>query len=83
MRIFFFFLFAETVAGMKALIVRHTGPFAWVDPEVVVGRLFSEKITSQDAVHSGVLHVDMEVRASHGNDDVEVELQFMTDAALD
>ena len=83
MRIFFLLLFAEVVAVVETLVLMQPGSFAWVDPDVVVSRFLHKEIAGQDAVHGGILHIDMEVGASHGDDDVEIELQFMTDAALD
>lgn len=48
-----------------------------VHPLIPAGRIFPQRLAGQDAVATGVLHVDVEVGAAHGNDDVEVDLELM------
>jgi hypothetical protein len=79
--VFFLFSFALGVALMEALVCGLS--FARVDPYVVIGGLFGEKFAGHNAIHSGVLYVNVEVLAGHGDDNIEVQLEFMADAAFD
>ena len=66
------------VGGVVALVAGG----ALVPGEVV--RVFAGKeVAGEDAVHGCVLDVDVDVGAFHGNDDVEVELEFVAYALFD
>ena len=80
MRVLLFLLLALGVAFVVQALV---GAFPGVGPDAVVGGFFGEQVAGHNAVHGGVLDVDVQVFALHGDDDVEVELQFMPDAAFD
>ena len=80
MGIFLLLLLALRVAFVIQVLV---DAFAGVGPDGVVGGFFGEEVAGHDAVHGGVLDVNVQVFAVHGDDDVEVELEFMADAALD
>lgn len=54
-----------------------------VHPLLPVRRVPPQHIAGQDAIARGVLHVDVQVRTAHGDDDVEVDLQLVRDALLD
>lgn len=54
-----------------------------VDPLLPVRRIPPQHVARQDAVARGVLYVDVQIRTPHGDDDVEVDLQFVRDALLD
>lgn len=47
------------------------------------GSVAGECLTGHDAIARGILDVDVQVAALHGNDDIEVELQVMRDALFD
>ena len=47
------------------------------------GSVAGEGLTGHDAVARGILDVDVQVTALHGNDDIEVELQVMRDTLFD
>ena len=49
-------------------------------PQRPGGRVPVEHFAGEDAVARGVLHVDVQVEAAHGDDDVEVDLQRVRDA---
>ncbi len=74
-----FLLLALRVAFVEVLI----GAFPRVSPDSVVGGFFGEELAGHDTVHGSVLDIDVEIFAVHGNDDVEVELEFMADASFD
>lgn len=46
-------------------------------------RIAPEHVTREDAVARGILDVDVQVGAEHGDDDVEVDLEFVGDALFD
>lgn len=48
-----------------------------IHPLQPVGRVTREHVTSQDAITAGVLDVDVQVAAEHGDHDIEVDLQVM------
>lgn len=52
-------------------------------PRVPARRVLLQQIPRQDAVARGVLHVDVQVRAGHGDDQVQVDLQVVRDALFD
>lgn len=54
-----------------------------VDPLLPVRGVAPQQIAGEDAVARGVLHVEVQVRTAHGDDDVEVDLQVVRDALLD
>lgn len=54
-----------------------------VDPLLPVRGVAPQQVAGEDAVARGVLHVDVQVRTAHGDDDVEVDLQVVRDALLD
>lgn len=45
--------------------------------------MFGEHVARENAVHGCVLHVHVKVFATHCDNDVEVELQFVTNATFD
>lgn len=47
------------------------------------GRVFLEEVPGENAVGGGILDIDMESFAVHGDGDVEVDLHFVADARLD
>jgi len=54
-----------------------------VQPLLPVRRVPPQHIACQDAIARGVLHVDVQVRTAHGDDDIEVDLQLVRNALLD
>lgn len=46
-------------------------------------RVAAQHVAREDAVARGILDVDVEVGAEHGDDDVEVDLEFVGDAFFD
>lgn len=64
----------RAVKGMHALAVLPLGP---------AGVVLLQHLARQDEVAGGVLHVDVQVVAVHGDDHVEVDLQRVPDALLD
>lgn len=45
-----------------------------IHPLIPIGRIFAQRLPREDAIAAGILHVDVEIGAAHGNDDVEVDL---------
>ena len=56
---------------------------ARVNPMAPISGIFRQKIAGQDAVAGGILDIDMEVVAEHGDDDVKVNLQLVGDTFFD
>lgn len=56
---------------------------AGVDPMAPAGRILAQHVTRQDSIAGGILHVDVEVGAEHGNDYVQVDLQVVRHAFFD
>ena len=54
-----------------------------IDPLIPIGRIFAQLLAREDAIAAGVLNIDVEVGAAHGDDDVEVDLQLVRHALLD
>lgn len=52
-------------------------------PLVPVGRIFSQRIASQDAITRGVLNIDVQVMTLHGNYDIKIDLQGMGNTMFD
>ncbi|KAL9590027.1 MAG: hypothetical protein Q9203_001185, partial [Teloschistes exilis] len=52
-------------------------------PVVPIGRILVQQIAGEDAVAAGILNVDVQIVAEHGDDDVEVDLELVRDAFLD
>lgn len=52
-------------------------------PLAPVGGIFAQQVTGKRAVTGSVLHVNVEIGAPHGDDDVEVDLHVMRDTLLD
>lgn len=74
------------VLGMKALVrVSATPTFLiqFLVPQRPGRFVFIQHVPCQDPISSCILHVDVEVVAAHGDDDVEVELERVCDATLD
>lgn len=47
------------------------------------GGVFAQQVAGQGAVAGRVLHVDVQVGAAHGDDDIEVDLHIVRNAFLD
>lgn len=56
---------------------------AGVDPVAPVRGVFAQHIAREDAVARSVLHVDVEVGAGHGDDDIQINLQVVRYAFFD
>lgn len=52
-------------------------------PVVPIGGILVQQIAGEDTVAAGVLDVDVQIVAEHGDDDVEVDLELMRDALFD
>ena len=63
--------------------VRQAMGTARIGPLAPVGGIFGQQIAGEDAVARGILDVDVEVVAEHGDDDVEVDLELVGDSLLD
>ena len=88
MRVFLLRLLALCVTLVQARVhpalhFAEAKQFPGIEPEFKVGFLFREQVAGHDAVHGRVLDVDVQVFARHGDHDVEVQLQFVANAALD
>lgn len=64
---------------LKLLLLRHGQMIQemhalGIHPLRPTGRIFAQRLPRQDAIAAGILHVDVEIGAAHGNDDVEVDL---------
>lgn len=71
------------VAVHAALHLSEPEQFARIVPDLEVCVFFGQEVAGHDAVHGGVLDVDVQVAARHCDHDVQVQLEFMPDAALD
>ncbi|KAL8685207.1 MAG: hypothetical protein Q9218_007904, partial [Villophora microphyllina] len=70
-------LFLPHVLGIRQLMSSlHSSP---ITP---IGWILRQEIASEDAIAAGVLDVDVEVMAEHGDNDIEVDLQLMGDTLL-
>ncbi len=54
-----------------------------INPVIPARRVAREHVPGKDAVAAGVLDVDVQVGAFHGEDDVEVDLEFVGNAFFD
>lgn len=66
-----------------ALIRQAMGGTARIGPLAPVGGIFGQQIAGEDAVARGILDVDVEVVAEHGDDDVKVDLELVGDSLFD
>lgn len=69
-------------ALLALLFARDEARLAWVHPELEVGVFLGEEGAGHDAVHGGVLDVDVQVPALHRHHDVQVQLQLVAHPAL-
>ena len=54
-----------------------------INPMAPIRRVPVQEVASKDAIPAGVLDVDVQIGAEHGDDDVEVYLQVVGDAFFD
>lgn len=54
-----------------------------LNPLSPIRGVLGQQVAREDAIARGVLDVDVQVRTEHGDDDVEVYLQFVGDAFFD
>lgn len=65
---------------LPPILRRANPPAPTRRPRVPSRRFPRQHIPGQDAVATSVLHVDVQIPALHGDDDVEVDLQIVRDA---
>jgi len=69
-----FFFLAQFMNAPLQVLARPLAP---------VCRVFAQEVTGKGAVASGVLHVDVEISAPHGDNDVKVDLHVVGHTLLD
>lgn len=52
-------------------------------PVTPIGRILVQQVAGEDAIAAGVLHVDVEIMAEHGDNNVQVDLELVRHAFLD
>lgn len=63
--------------------IRQAMRSARIDPMAPIRGILSQQIAGKDAVARGILDIDVQVVAEHGDDDVEIDLQLVGNAFFD